>query len=49
MANLGTILLVFAFVLGFCASLNVPGGWVNLGWAAFTCYVASLLFGHLIR
>lgn len=49
MANLGTILLVFAFVLSFCAALGVSAGRIHLGWAAFTCYIASILFGHLIR
>lgn len=44
---LGTILLVFAFVLACCAALNVPSARVSLGWAALACYFASLLFGSL--
>ncbi len=44
---LGTILLVFAFVLAVCAAANVPAGRVALGWAAVACYFASILFGHL--
>lgn len=47
---LGTILLVFAFVLA-CLAAFVPGpafGRVHLGWAAFAFYIASLLFGNLI-
>lgn len=47
---LGTILLVFAFVLAVCAAFNVPaGGRVSLGWAAFACYVASQLFGAILH
>lgn len=49
---LGTILLVFAFVLACLAAYGVPAGRWNLGWAALAFYFASLLFGsfaHLIR
>jgi hypothetical protein len=49
---LGTILLVFAFVLAVLAAYGIPAGRWNLGWAALACYFASLLFGnlqHLIR
>jgi hypothetical protein len=49
---LGTILLVFAFVLACLASYGVPAGRWQLGWAALAFYFASLLFGslgHLIR
>lgn len=44
---LGTILLVFAFVLACCAALTIPSGRFHLGWAAFACYIASLLFGAM--
>jgi hypothetical protein len=48
---LGTILIVFAFVLA-CLAAFLPGpvfGRVHLGWAAMAFYFASLLFGHLVR
>jgi DMSO reductase anchor subunit len=55
MAMLGTVLLVFAFVLAVIAAF-VPGpvyGRWHLGWAAMAFYFASLLFGgllgHLVR
>ena len=44
---LGTILLVFAFVLAVLASF-LPGpqwGRVHLGWMSLAFYFASLLFG----
>ncbi len=43
-----TILLVFAFVLAVLAAGSVPT-WprLNLGWAAFACFIAAILFGHL--
>lgn len=47
----GTILLVFAFVFG-CIASAVPGpvwGRVHFGWLALTFYIASILFGHLVR
>jgi len=46
---LGTILLVFAFVLA-CIAAFFPGpvlDRVHLGWASLAFYFASLLFGHL--
>jgi hypothetical protein len=49
MNMLGTVLLVFAFVLACLASF-LPGpawGRFHLGWAAVACYFASLLFGAL--
>ncbi len=46
---LGTILLVFAFVLACCATFGVNAGWVQTGWAALAFYFASLLFGHMVR
>ena len=49
---LGTILLVFAFVLACLAAYGVPAGRWQLGWAALAFYFASLLFGslgHFIR
>ncbi|MGO8972147.1 MAG: hypothetical protein ACLQNV_01265 [Steroidobacteraceae bacterium] len=49
---LGTILLVFAFVLACLAAYGVPAGRWQLGWAALAFYLASLLFGslgHFIR
>lgn len=49
---LGTILLVFAFVLACVASAGVSAGRWQLGWAALAFYFASLLFGsfgHLIH
>lgn len=46
---LGTILLVFAFVLAVCAALNVLAGpRFNLGWAAFACFVAAQLFPGIL-
>ncbi len=49
--NAGLVLLVFAFVLAFCAALSIQAGRVSLGWAAMACYFASLLFGgaHLLH
>lgn len=42
---ISTILLVFSLVLAILAAANVGHPRVNLGWAAFAFYVASLLFG----
>ena len=47
---LGTILLVFAFVLAIIAALIPPQAWapwgrMHFGWMAFACYIASILFG----
>ena len=44
---LGTILLVFAFVLACLATYGVPAGRWNLLAAAFAFYMASILFGHI--
>lgn len=44
---LGTILLVFAFVLAVLATLNVGQPRWSLGWASLTCYYASLIFGRV--
>ena len=45
---LGTILLVFAFVLALVAAANIPpaGRW-QWGWLALACYFASILFGNI--
>ncbi len=45
---LGTILLVFSFVLLVLAAFWNPGPpRVNLGWAGMACYILSLLLGGL--
>ncbi len=44
---MGTILMVFAFVLACLAAYGVPAGRWNLGWAALAFYFASILFGSL--
>lgn len=44
---LGTILLVFAFVLLALAAFNVPSTRVSLGWAGLACWCLSLLIGGL--
>ena len=45
---LGTILLVFAFVLLVLAAFNVPTPpRLNLGWAGMACWVLSILIGGL--
>lgn len=44
---LGTILIVFAFVLACLASYGVPAGRWSLGWASLAFYFASMLIGHL--
>jgi len=47
---LGTILLVFAFVLAVIAAVNIPPPpRLSWGWAAFACYMASILFGDVSR
>lgn len=47
---LGTILLVFAFVLLALAALNVPSSpRVNLGWAGMAFWCLSLLIGNFIK
>jgi hypothetical protein len=44
---LGLVLLVFAFVLAVCAAANWPiVPRPHLGWAAFACFIAYLLFAH---
>lgn len=41
---LGTILMVFAFVLSAPAAFNVPASpRINLGWAGMACWALSLL------
>ena len=47
---IGTILLVFAFVLAVIAALFVqtvarPNMTIHFGWLAFAFFIASLLFG----
>ena len=45
---LGTILLVFAFVLLVLAAFNCPAPpRLNLGWAGMACWVLSILIGGL--
>jgi len=48
---IGTILLVFAFVLACVAAAGVSAPRVHLGWAALACYFLSLLLSasHMIR
>jgi hypothetical protein len=45
MANVGLILLVFAFVVAAVATRIQQIGAVHLGWLALALYFASLLFG----
>lgn len=45
--NLGTILMLFAFVLAVLASIGVSGGRFSLGWASLAFYFASILFGGI--
>jgi hypothetical protein len=42
---LGTILLVFSFVLACLAALNVGQPRWSLGWASLACYYLSLILG----
>lgn len=46
---LGTVLLVFAFVLSVIAAVFTPPAWpwgrLHFGWLAFACFIASMLFG----
>lgn len=42
---IGTILLVFAFVLACLASRNIGAPNWSLGWASLACYFLSLLLG----
>lgn len=44
MNNIHFVLLVFSFVLGALATIGVPAGRYSLLAAAFTCYIASLIF-----
>ena len=44
---IGTILIVFAFVLAVCAAAGVGMPRLHLGWAAMACWFLSLLLGHL--
>ncbi len=49
MANLGIVLLVFAFVLALIAAGGESWrGW-NLGWLAVAFWIASELFGGITR
>lgn len=50
MANVGLILLVFAFVFAVIAScvFTAAGRW-HFGWAAVACWIASELIGGLGR
>jgi hypothetical protein len=48
----GEIILVFSFVFAVCAAIftaaPAPAPWyvrVHLGWLAFACFIAYLLFG----
>jgi hypothetical protein len=51
---LGEIILVFSFVFACCAAFfgsAAPAPWysrVHLGWLAFACFIAYLLFGHTV-
>jgi hypothetical protein len=50
MANLGLILLVFAFVFAVIAACVMPGqGRWNFGWAAIAFWIAAELIGGLGR
>ena len=44
---IGTILLVFAFVLAVLAAFNFGQPRWSLGWASLACYFLSLLLGGL--
>jgi hypothetical protein len=45
---LGTILMVFAFVLLALAAFNVPASpRINLGWAGMACWALAILIGNL--
>lgn len=45
---LGTILLVFAFVLLALAAANIPTPpRLNLGWAGMACWALSILIGNV--
>lgn len=47
---IGTILLVFAFVLACLAAAGVGAPRVHLGWAALACFFLNLLLaGHGLR
>lgn len=45
---LGTILLVFAFVLFVLATFNISARW-NLIAAGLACWVLSILLGGLLK
>lgn len=45
--NLGTLLILLAFLLAVLASLGISGGRIALGWAALALYFASLLLGGI--
>lgn len=42
---LGTILLVFSFVLFCVAAANINHPRISIGWAGLAFYIASILFG----
>jgi hypothetical protein len=41
--GVSSVLVVIALILAVCAALGVPGGRVQLGWAALAFFFASLL------
>jgi hypothetical protein len=48
MTTVSLVLMVFSFVLGVLATLNVPSHpRLNLGWACLTFLVAAFLFGSI--
>jgi hypothetical protein len=51
MANLGLVLLVFAFVCAFLAMIGVsqPHPRLHLGWAAIMFWIAATIFGGVGR
>jgi len=50
MANLGLVLLAFAFVFAvICACVMQQAGRFHLGWAAIACWIAAELLGGLGR
>jgi len=50
MANIGLILLCFAFVFAvIAATVMVQAGRFHLGWAAVACWIAAELIGGLGR
>jgi len=50
MANLGIVLLVFAFVFAVIAStIMVQAGRFHLGWAAVAFWIAAEIFGGIVK